>query len=83
MKSLQKFASVHASVHNYFALERHLVNRQTFQAHPSAALAEQQWSRVRSLLSKPEHHRGRTGSRYTDSIPQILCRFVVRIDYLI
>src|SRR5690606_27478397 len=29
MKSLQKFASVHASFHNHFASERHLVDRQT------------------------------------------------------
>lgn len=30
MKSLQKFASVHASFHNHFNSERHLVDRQTF-----------------------------------------------------
>ena len=29
MKSLQKFASVHANVHNHFNLERHLIDRQT------------------------------------------------------
>jgi putative transposase len=29
MKSLQKFASVHANVHNHFNQERHLVDRQT------------------------------------------------------
>jgi len=29
MKSLQKFASVHANVHSHFNLERHLVDRQT------------------------------------------------------
>jgi putative transposase len=40
MKSLQKFASVHASFHNHFSLERHLVDRQTFKARRSAALAE-------------------------------------------
>jgi len=42
MKSLQKFASVHASLHNHFNSERHLVDRQTFKAHRSAALAEWQ-----------------------------------------
>lgn len=42
MKSLQKFASVHASLHNHFASERHLVDRQTFKLHRSAALAEWQ-----------------------------------------
>ena len=42
MKTLQKFASVHANVHNHFALERHLIDRQTFKARRSAALAEWQ-----------------------------------------
>ena len=40
MKSLQKFASVHANVHNHFALERYLVDRQTYKQRRSAALAE-------------------------------------------
>src|SRR5271167_4566319 len=40
MKTLQKFASVHASVHNLFNQERHLTDRQTFKANRSAALAE-------------------------------------------
>ena len=42
MKSLQKFASVHANVHNHFNQERHLVDRQTYKARRSAALAEWQ-----------------------------------------
>ena len=42
MKSLQKFASVHANVHNHFSQERHLVDRQTYKARRSAALAEWQ-----------------------------------------
>lgn len=42
MKSLQKFASVHASFHNHFSLERHLVDRQTCKTRRSAALAEWQ-----------------------------------------
>ena len=42
MKSLQKFVSVHANFHNHFNLQRHLVNRQTFKAARSAALAEWQ-----------------------------------------
>ncbi len=42
MKSLQKFASVHASTHNHFATERHLVDRQTYKQRRSAALAEWQ-----------------------------------------
>jgi putative transposase len=42
MKSLQKFASVHASFSNHFNTERHLVDRQTFKARRSAALTEWQ-----------------------------------------
>jgi putative transposase len=42
MKSLQKFASVHANVHNHFQLERHLIDRQTYKERRSAALAEWQ-----------------------------------------
>ncbi len=38
MKTLQKFASVHASLHNHFASERHLVDRQTYKERRSAAL---------------------------------------------
>ena len=44
MKSLQKFASVHANVHNHFNLERHLIDRQTYKERRSAALA--QWREV-------------------------------------
>ena len=39
-KSLQKFASIHASVHNHFNQERHLRSRQNFKLNRSAALAE-------------------------------------------
>ena len=42
MKTLQKFASVHANVHNHFSLERHLTDRQTYRERRSAALAEWQ-----------------------------------------
>lgn len=42
MKSLQKFASVHASISNHFNQERHLVDRQTFKERRSVALAEWQ-----------------------------------------
>ena len=42
MKSLQKFASVHANFHNHFNSERHLVDRQTYKIRRSAALAEWQ-----------------------------------------
>ena len=42
MKTLQKFSAVHASVHNLFNQERHINDRETFKAYPSAALAEWQ-----------------------------------------
>lgn len=40
MRSLQKFASVHASVHNHFPTERHLQNRDHYKLCRAAALAE-------------------------------------------
>ena len=46
MKAPQKFASVHANVHNHFNSERHLVDRTTYKVLRSAALAE--W---RSLMA--------------------------------
>ena len=42
MKSLQRFASVHASFHNHFNSERHLVSREIYKERRSAALAEWQ-----------------------------------------
>ena len=42
MKSLQKFVSVHANVHNHFNSERHLIDRQTYKTRRSAALAKWQ-----------------------------------------
>ncbi len=40
VKTLQKFASVHASIHNHFNHDRHLNRRDIFKQHRSAALAE-------------------------------------------
>ena len=40
MKTLQKFSSVHAEVHNHFNQERHLVTRQGYKQRRYAALAE-------------------------------------------
>ena len=40
MRSLQKFASTHSSVHNHFNLERHLYSRTNFKARRDAALRE-------------------------------------------
>ena len=52
MKTLQKFSSVHAQVHNQFNQERHLVTRQVYKQRRSVALTE--WcapSRHRSSLA--------------------------------
>jgi putative transposase len=40
MRTLQKFAAVHANVHNHFASDRHLVSRQVYKERRQAALAE-------------------------------------------
>lgn len=44
MKTLQKFASVHVSLHNHFNQERHLTDRQTYKERRSTAFAE--WSNI-------------------------------------
>ena len=40
VKTLQKFAAVHASIHNHFNHERHLNRRDTFKQARAAAVAE-------------------------------------------
>ena len=40
MRSLQKFANIHGSIHNHFNQERHLYNRQNFKQNRTAALTE-------------------------------------------
>ena len=40
IKTLQKFASAHASIHNHFNQGRHLIARKTYKQNRSAALAE-------------------------------------------
>ena len=39
-KTLQKFSSIHSSVHNHFNQDRHLCNRENFKLNRSIALAE-------------------------------------------
>src|SRR5271167_3292353 len=39
MKTLQKFSSVHAQVHNHFNRERHLVTREVYKQRRAGALA--------------------------------------------
>nr|WP_202526302.1 DDE-type integrase/transposase/recombinase [Sneathiella litorea] len=41
-RSLQKFVSIHSSVHNHFNHERHLNNRETFKLQRTTALVEWQ-----------------------------------------
>jgi len=38
MRSLQKFASIHASIHNHFKAERHQYRRHNFKENRTAAL---------------------------------------------
>ncbi len=40
IKTLQKFTSAHASIHNHFNLDRHLNCRDIYKKNRSAALAE-------------------------------------------
>ncbi len=44
VKTLQKFAAVHASIHNHFNRGRHLIRRDIFRQNRSTALAE--WSQL-------------------------------------
>jgi len=40
IKTLQKFAAAHASIHNHFNHDRHLNRREIFKQNRSAAMAE-------------------------------------------
>ena len=40
IKTLQKFSSVHASIHNHFNHQRHLTQRDIFKQDRATALAE-------------------------------------------
>ena len=40
MRSLQKFAAIHSSVHNHFNLDRHLNTRTRFKTKRDAALLQ-------------------------------------------
>lgn len=68
MKALQKFASVHASAHNHFVLERHLVDRQTYRERRSAALAEWQIVMGRRLSRRAKMRPVESGSHETDGV---------------
>jgi DDE domain len=60
MKSLQRFASVHANVHNHFNLERHLVDRPDLQTTPLGRLGRvtiPRWLGSRPARDSPVHQR--------------------------
>ena len=40
MRTLQKFAAVHSSIHNHFNLERHFYSRSDFKENRATVLAE-------------------------------------------
>ena len=40
MKTLQKFSSVHAQIHNHFNQERHFVSRNAFKQRRADAMVE-------------------------------------------
>ncbi len=72
MKTLQKFASVHASFHNHFNQERHLTSRE-----PSRHNAQPPWLSGGPSWPKPRRGRGscvsaETSCRWTDSTLVIL-----------
>ena len=67
MKTLQKFSSVHAQVHNQFNQERHLVRRQVYKQRRSSALAEWRALAARSPLARWWSRWMPTSLRYLDT----------------
>lgn len=67
MKSLQKFASVHAGITNHFNHERHLVSREIYKERRSAAQPEWQNSPPDRSPRPPQMHRLESGSHRSDS----------------
>ncbi len=51
MKSQQKFASVHANVHNHFASERHIIDRQAYRERRLASAGQLDHMHQRSPAS--------------------------------
>ena len=65
MKSLQKFASIHANIPNHFSSERHLVDRQNVKERCAAALT--QWLARNLPNSKTCVRQTETSARRTDN----------------
>ena len=53
VKTLQKFAAAHASIHNHFNQDRHLNRRDIFKQNRAAALAE--WRQLAGLNASDQH----------------------------
>ncbi len=64
VKTLQKFAAAHASIHNHFNQERHLTRREFFKKKPFRRL-----SRMASTggLKASDQHPSQAGSGLSDS----------------
>jgi putative transposase len=62
LKTLQKFASVHANVHNHFSLERHLIDRQTYKTDAPPRWRNGRSSRAEPTRQKPGVHLVESGS---------------------
>ena len=65
VKTLQKLASVHASLHNHFNQDRHLNRRDIFKQNRAAALAEWRQLAARGRL----HHDLRIPVRFSLTTP--------------
>ena len=74
LKTLQKFSSVHAQVHNRFNQERHLLARQVYNQRRSAALAEWRALRPNGRLGLGVLRHTQTTGRYYDKAGQIISR---------
>ena len=62
MKSLQKFALVHANIHNHVASERHRIDRDTYKQRRFAALAE--WRSLASYAAALKDRRASSRERF-------------------
>jgi hypothetical protein len=68
MKTLQKFSSFHAQIHNLFNLQRHLVTRQVLQTETHGRIGGvAHASRVDRRLRYGVSRHAQPGRRYLDS----------------
>lgn len=74
MKTLRKFASVHANVDNHFNLERHMVDRQTFKVRRQPHLLSGSRSPAERRTQSPSciaERRVRTRLTAPDEVMQV------------